>query len=86
MKFPFTIVFVLIQVCFCKSIAQHPTKITPKPNAAQLAWQEAEMGAIFHYDLHVFDGKKYQQNGSSGNRTTPVPDYQVFSPDKLDTD
>ncbi|RMG62598.1 MAG: glycoside hydrolase family 29 [Bacteroidetes bacterium] len=58
----------------------------PTPNAAQLAWQQAEMGAIFHYDLHVFDGKKYAQNGPAGNRTQPVPDYQIFSPEQLDTD
>ncbi len=55
----------------------------PVPNKRQLAWQEAEMGAVFHYDLHVFDGKKYRQGG---NRVSPVPDYQVFNPQKLDTD
>ncbi len=58
----------------------------PTPNTQQLAWQEAEMGAVFHYDLHVFDGQKYAQNGPEGNRTNPVPDYQIFSPDSLDTD
>jgi len=55
----------------------------PVPNHKQLAWQQAEMGAVFHYDLHVFDGKKY---GQGGNRITPVTDYQVFNPEKLDTD
>jgi len=55
----------------------------PVPNSRQLAWQEAEMGAVFHYDLHVFDGKKY---GQGGNRITPVTDYQIFNPEKLDTD
>jgi len=55
----------------------------PQPNERQLAWQEAELGAVFHYDLHVFDGKKY---GQGTNRITPVKDYQIFSPDKLDTD
>jgi alpha-L-fucosidase len=55
----------------------------PKPNARQLAWQEAELGAIFHYDLHVFDGKQYRQGD---NRIQPVTDYQQFYPDKLDTD
>jgi alpha-L-fucosidase len=56
---------------------------TPRPNARQLAWQEAELGVIFHYDLHVFDGEKY---GQRNNRITPVSDYQIFHPDKLDTD
>ncbi|MFT7034365.1 MAG: alpha-L-fucosidase [Cyclobacteriaceae bacterium] len=55
----------------------------PVPNARQLAWQQAELGVVFHYDLHVFDGKKY---GQAGNRTDPIPDYQIFNPEKLDTD
>ena len=32
------------------SVAQ-PEIIVPKPH--QLKWHEAEMGAVFHYDLHV---------------------------------
>lgn len=55
----------------------------PIPNKKQLAWQEAEMGAVFHYDLHVFDGKKYSQKD---NRIIPAVDYQIFNPKKLDTD
>lgn len=58
----------------------------PKPNPAQLAWQEAELGAVFHYDLHVFDSSQYRQNGELGNRTNPVYDYQIFRPEELDTD
>ncbi len=67
-------------------VAQESELTIPKPNASQLAWQQAEMGAVFHYDLHVFDGKEYQQGGGSGNRTNPVPDYQIFNPEELDTD
>ncbi len=55
----------------------------PVPNKRQQAWQEAEMGAVFHYDLHVFDGEKY---GQGNNRIDPVFDYQVFKPQKLNTD
>ncbi len=62
-------------------ISQKPT--LPVPNARQLAWQQAELGAVFHYDLHVFDGKKY---GQGGNRIKPVSDYQIFNPKNLDTD
>ncbi len=58
-------------------------KTRPVPNPRQLAWQQAELGAVFHYDLHVFDGKKY---GQSDNRIDPVMDYQVFHPEKLNTD
>ena len=55
----------------------------PVPNASQLAWQEAELGALFSYDLHVFDGEKYKQ---AENRITPISDYQIFNPKHLDTD
>ena len=55
----------------------------PIPNGRQLAWQEAELGVVFHYDLHVFDGEKY---GQGANRINPVTDYQIFNPEKLDTD
>jgi alpha-L-fucosidase len=55
----------------------------PLPNKKQLAWQEAEMGALVSYDLHVFDGKRYIQKG---NRIDPVFDYQIFNPAKLNTD
>lgn len=55
----------------------------PLPNKAQLEWSEAELGVLFSYDLHVFDGKKYVQ---SENRITPVADYNIFNPEKLDTD
>jgi len=55
----------------------------PIPTPAQLNWQNAEMAAVFHYDLHVFDGKVYNQ---AYNRITPIPDYNIFNPEKLDID
>lgn len=55
----------------------------PVPNHRQLAWQEAELGVVYHYDLHVFDGKKYRQHD---NRIEPFDDYQAFKPTQLDTD
>ena len=55
----------------------------PIPTQAQLAWQNSELVAVFHYDLHVFDGKKYNQQA---NRVTPVADYNIFNPKDLDTD
>lgn len=55
----------------------------PLPNARQLAWQDAEVGVIFHYDLHVFDDRKYSQEE---NRIHPVSDYNLFYPVDLDTD
>ena len=65
------------------SMAQNSPLIVPKPNASQLAWQEAELVAVFHYDLHVFDNKKYNQQQ---NRITPIADINIFNPKQLDTD
>ena len=61
--------------------AQKSTPITPKPH--QLKWHEAELGAVFHYDLHVFDGIRY---GQGNNRINPIEDYNIFNPTELDTD
>ena len=55
--------------------------VAPKPH--QLKWHEAEMGAVFHYDLHVFDGIRY---GQGNNRLNPMEDMNIFNPEKLDTD
>lgn len=55
----------------------------PRPRPAQLAWQQAELGAVFHYDLHVFDGLRYVQ---SRNRREPIPDPNLFQPDRYDMD
>jgi alpha-L-fucosidase len=57
--------------------------VIPIPSSSQLNWQNAELTAVFHYDLHVFDGKKYNQ---AENRITPILDYNIFNPVKLDTD
>jgi alpha-L-fucosidase len=55
----------------------------PTPTAAQLAWQEAELGVVFHYDLHLFTGERYHQ---ATNRRTPYRDASIFAPSALDTD
>lgn len=55
----------------------------PVPASRQLKWHEAEMGVVFHYDLHVFDGEIY---GQGSNRINPVEDYNIFNPTRLDTD
>lgn len=55
----------------------------PRPTQEQVVWHEAEIGVIFHYDLHVFDGMKY---GQGNNRIKPVEDYNIFDPERLNTD
>ena len=55
----------------------------PIPTEAQLNWQNAELAVVFHYDLHVFNNKRYVQKE---NHITPIHDYNIFNPTKLDTD
>lgn len=55
----------------------------PRPRPAQLAWQEAEFGVVFHYDLHTCADGRYVQ---SRNRVTPFESTDHFTPDELDTD
>ena len=55
----------------------------PVPAPHQMKWHQAEMGVVFHYDLHVFDGLVY---GQGDNRINPVEDYNIFNPEHLDTD
>lgn len=57
--------------------------VIPAPTPSQVKWHEAELGVIFHYDLHVFDKTKYNQ---ISNRIEPVEDYNIFNPQELDTD
>lgn len=63
--------------------ANSQTDLHPVPAPHQLKWHEAEMGVVFHYDLHVFDGLVY---GQGNNRINPVEDYNIFNPTQLDTD
>lgn len=73
--------FLLLSVLLAIDVA---AQVRPAlPSDSQVRWHEAEMGAIFHYDIHVFDGKRYVQ---TENRITPIEDYNIFSPDELDTD
>ena len=81
MKLFLIVLFVLVQGTNLVS-AQSSVEV-PIPTQAQLNWQNAELVAVFHYDLHVFDGKKYNQ---SVNRITPVEDINIFNPKNLDTD
>ncbi len=75
--------FILLSFfAFSFSAAKIDVKL-PRPTSAQAAWQDAELGVVFHYDLHVFDNKKYSQRE---NRITPIEDYNIFNPVHLNTD
>lgn len=73
--------FILFIFCTVTCLAQQQNIPVPKPH--QLKWHEAELGAVFHYDLHVFDSIRYEQGN---NRINPIEDYNIFNPTKLNTD
>ena len=74
----------LVLLCITNVIIGQTTKTDyPVPSPHQLKWHEAELGVLFHYDLHVFDNKKYNQ---TLNRINPVDDYNMFNPTELNTD
>lgn len=52
-----------------------------KPTKEQLIWSECEIGAMFHYDITVFE-QNYHFRKKWGYHPAP----KVFAPDKLDTD
>ena len=64
-------------------LAQNQGMALPRPNPAQLAWQQAEIGLVYHYDLHVFDKKQY---GQGRNRRTPITNIDMFNPTQYSTD
>jgi len=68
-------------LCFNLKIAT--AQSIPIPNKQQLAWQQAELGALISYDLHVLDTSKYVQ---SENRITPIPNYNIFNPPNLNVE
>ncbi len=71
-------------ITFCNVVeASNNNRVIPVPSVAQLNWQNAEIAAVFHYDLHVFDGVRYSQ---PHNRITPIADMNIFNPQYLDTD
>lgn len=72
---------IIAGLCTIGVVGQQPFVPVPAPH--QLKWHEAELGVVFHYDLHVFDGIKY---GQGNNRIQPVDDYNIFNPTRLDTD
>ncbi|MBS1669581.1 MAG: alpha-L-fucosidase [Bacteroidetes bacterium] len=65
------------------AIAQPSNLNLALPNASQLVWQDAEMGALISYDLPVFQGRPYNQ---AENRITPISDANIFDPKELNTD
>lgn len=69
--------------CGALAPATRTEALVPRPTPAQLRWQEAELGLVFHYDLHVFADGRYVQREA---RAAPAADVDLFAPSQLDTD
>lgn len=54
----------------------------PTPTRAQLRWQEAEVGMLFHFDISIASGLTNFGNNTNRKRI----DTQLYNPTKLDTD
>lgn len=76
-------IYLLLSLVLSINLFAQKNKNYPVPKPQQMKWHQAEIGVVFHYDLHVFDGEKYSQ---TKNRIAPVEDYNIFNPTKLDTD
>lgn len=75
---------VLVGACAGPSLPREPAPASmPRPTAAQLAWQRAELGIVFHFDMPTFAEGRYHQPTA---RRSPVEDLDTFDPDELDTD
>jgi len=84
MNLPKPAIYCMLMACTMHSLAiAVEDGNMPKPTPQQLAWQEAELGVVFHYDLHVFDNRHYHQNE---NRRHAIEDVNIFNPTQLDTD
>ena len=83
MKYKLIVLLLVVLTSTRVSFSKEQDEKIPLPTAAQLVWQDAELVAVFHYDLHVFDGKRYNQ---AVNRITPITDINMFNPTHYDTD
>lgn len=68
---------------FCPHVAAGEQATLATPTLAQLAWQRAELGVLFSWDLHVFDGERSKLREYM---VTPNPDPQMFAPTDYDID
>jgi alpha-L-fucosidase len=57
------------------------TSELPKPTPAQIAWQDCEIGLVYHFDMSIAAG-----NFTGNNTARTVYDTDLYNPTKLDTD
>ncbi len=77
------IIIGLLSLLLLQLSGREQKTVLPLPTPEQVRWHEAELGVVFHYDLHVFDQVRYSQ---AANRIAPIADYNIFNPQQLNTD
>ncbi len=77
------IIIGLLSLLLLQLSGREQKTVLPLPTPEQVRWHEAELGVVFHYDLHVFDQVRYSQAAS---RIAPIADYNIFNPQQLNTD
>ena len=71
--------FLFLTTLFLTSFGQGAKNVLP--SKAQLKWADAEIGAMYHFDLQVFEpAYKWRENWNYH------PDLSIFNPKELDTD
>jgi len=69
----------LVGIFFFQSCASPDTGVKPTPS--HVAWAEAEIGVIIHFDINVYAPETYRSSDPA-----TLPDLQVFNPANLNTD
>ena len=60
---------------------ESPDAEVVRPTPSHIAWAEAEIGVIIHYDINIYAPDTYRSNDKS-----TLPDLQIFAPSRLNTD
>lgn len=58
----------------------------PKPSPAQLAWQDCEIAAVYHYEMRVFKPDAQASRGDGRDQWGTVLDPNLYQPSRLDTE
>lgn len=69
------------KICFGSPV--EPPTAPAVPTAQQLAWQDAELGALFQYNIGEYG--ELQGDYACGNQRVPLPAPAMFNPQRLNT-
>ena len=58
----------------------------PKPLPCQLAWQDAEISVVYHYEMRVFKPDAQANRGDGKGQWGTTLDPDLYQPARLNTD